>query len=268
MPLILGLDPAWTSKEPSGVVLVHSQSKSWKALAIAPSYDSFVALAEGRSVDWSARPNGGEPDAKAVIDAAARLSGGCKPDLVVGDIPLSKSPIVKRRPADDEISKAFGARWCSTHSPTLKRPGSLGQRFQSGLSEVGYPLTTSWPFPDKALIEAYPHPALLALIDSEKRVPYKVSKSKKYWPRSGIEERKQNLLKSFEGILDRLSSRISDIQLELPSAGNVPTLSFLKRYEDVLDALVCCWVGIETLAGHAVSYGDDEAVIWVPRESR
>jgi predicted RNase H-like nuclease len=42
------------------------------------------------------------------------------------------------------------------------------------------------------------------------------------------------------------------------------SLSELKRYEDALDAVVCCWVGMEYIARSARPYGDGLAAIWCP----
>lgn len=42
-------------------------------------------------------------------------------------------------------------------------------------------------------------------------------------------------------------------------------LAALKRYEDVLDALVCAWVATHYANGAATAYGDNTAAIWVPQ---
>jgi hypothetical protein len=59
-----------------------------------------------------------------------------------------------------------------------------------------------------------------------------------------------------------LESRIdTDLNLDRGIKG----LRVWKAWEDVIDAIVCCWVGVEWLAGRAKAYGDDDAAIWVPR---
>lgn len=261
--LILGIDAAWTSGQPSGIALIQGSLQKWETLAIAPSYGSFIEMAAGEEVNWGERQGGGELGHK-VLEAAAKLGGGRKPDLVVADIPLANSPVVKRRSADNAISKKYGGMLCSTHSPSVVCPGQLGHRFQNLLLQEGYPLNTSLPFTDNALIETYPHPVILKLVNALKRVPYKAGKSKKYWPDNTVAERKQLLLQKLSLILDNLNQRIGDIDLVLPEVNDVPSISFLKRYEDALDALVCCWVGMETVAGRADAHGDDDAAIWVP----
>ena len=59
---VLGIDAAWTEKEPSGVVLLEGSPGKWRCLAIAPSYDSFLTFAEGRPVYWSIKSRGAIPD--------------------------------------------------------------------------------------------------------------------------------------------------------------------------------------------------------------
>lgn len=39
----------------------------------------------------------------------------------------------------------------------------------------------------------------------------------------------------------------------------------LKAFEDMLDAVVCAWVGCCILDGRARSFGDGSSAIWVPR---
>jgi len=115
-----------------------------------------------------------------------------------------------------------------------------------------------------ALVEVYPHPALLTLLNADYRIPYKVTKSGKLWAGVSPEQRVNNLLDAFERILGGLAQRVGNIPLALPKPQAVPTLSHLKRYEDALDALVCGWVGVEYLQGRARPYGDETAAIWVP----
>jgi hypothetical protein len=60
--VVLGIDAAWTSNEPSGVALVRGTGSAWECIALAPSYASFVSMASGTAVDWMARAVPGLPD--------------------------------------------------------------------------------------------------------------------------------------------------------------------------------------------------------------
>ena len=49
--LVLGIDAAWTAHNPSGVALVQRATEGWECLALAPSYDAFLAIAIGEPID-------------------------------------------------------------------------------------------------------------------------------------------------------------------------------------------------------------------------
>jgi predicted RNase H-like nuclease len=267
MPVVLGIDAAWTAKEPSGVSLLSEQDGRWTCLAVAPSYGSFLEFAAGHAVDWT-RPRypGSSPDAKALLDASRELARS-EVDLVAVDMPVSRPPITERRAADREISRKFGGRGCSTHSPSAVRPGPISDQLTQDFSSAGYMLATSnvaYSPGQRVLIEVYPHPALLSLLDRNFRVPYKVSKSRKLWPGSSVSERVKNLLREFDLIYCALQDRFGGLGFELPAPPTVPRLSHLKRFEDALDALVCGWVGAEFTRLATRPYGDEAAAIWVP----
>ena len=73
------------------------------------------------------------------------------------------------------------------------------------------------------------------------------------------------MLDKFERIHEALLPKIDNIHVEIPGSEEVPNLSYLKRYEDAIDALICGWVGICYLKGQAIPYGDQHAAIWVPQ---
>ena len=65
---------------------------------------------------------------------------------------------------------------CAVHSPSAERPGAMADR----CAPTSPPLATpyQWRGPAAtALIECYPHVALLELLKRDYRVPYKVSRS-------------------------------------------------------------------------------------------
>lgn len=263
---VLGIDAAWTEKEPSGVALIEGSPGGWRCLAVAPSYDTFLGLAEGAAVDWSAKSKGALPDVGRLLAAAEELLGGRKLAVVTVDMPLSTEPITGRREADAAVSKAYGGRGAAVHSPSAERPGAISDRLTEDFAAAGFPLATgATPVgtPER-LVEVYPHPALITLTGASYRLPYKASRSRKYWPGSSPTERKVNLLDQFQRILSALTQEIRDIPVELPDAVSTVPTSGLKRYEDSLDALVCAWVGAKYLEGDAVPYGDGTAAIWVP----
>ena len=267
-PTILAIDAAWTATQPSGVALVQQRGSGWHCIALAPSYLSFIELVAGIVPDWSInRFSGTQPNISSLLEVAEQLTGQ-PPDLVTLDMPIARTLFSTRRPADQAVSREFSSRWCAANSPTAIRPGPLGARISETLSAGGYELATTATLVPGAFqfLEVYPHPALLSLLQRPKRVPYKVSKSRKYWPSETVPGRIRYLLGELTAIRDALGSVFDGLMLELPAPAAVRSLSALKRYEDVLDALVCAWVGAEYLAGRTVPLGNADAAIWCPRD--
>ena len=267
MSVILGIDAAWTATQPSGVALVVSDSVGWRCAAVAPSYEAFFRFAQGIPVDWNVPQfPGSAPSARKLLDAACQLAKA-PVGIIVIDMPVSTEPIVGRRAADNEISMEFGKAGCPTHSPSEKRPGLLGATFCREFAEAGYSIaTTSETCSTRGrLLEVYPHPAILALLRCRYRVPYKVSKSRRYWPGLPAARRTSRLINEFIKIYGRLPISIGSWMLSIPAPDATISLAGLKRYEDALDALVCAWVGIRYVHGAAVPYGDRTSAIWCPR---
>jgi predicted RNase H-like nuclease len=268
MTVVLGIDAAWTASEPSGVALVVTQNGTPSCLAVAPSYAEFSAQAAGGKTVWYAVGFAGcVPDIAHVL-AEARSMAGQPVGLVAIDMPVSKQSFRSRRAADDCVSKEFGSRWCSAHTPGAERPGQLGADLTAAFLQHGYGVRAvgeEWSGA-LSLIEVYPHTALLSLLSRSKRVPYKVSKSSKYWPGKTAAERISLLLQQYREILDAIEQRLGKVPLELPPEGTVGNLSRLKPYEDALDALVSAWMGLEYLAGRATALGDVHAAVWCPTD--
>ncbi len=270
MKAILEIDAAWTANNPSGVALVRGKGKKWQCLAVAPSYESFVALADDGQVNWQKKEfKGSHPDVSRLLVAAEKLAG--KPvDLVAIDMPVSRKKITSRREADDQISREFGDRNCGAHSPSPARPGTLGEDLTRAFKSSGFNLVTDIiekpSEAGKVLIEVYPHPALLSLLQADQRVQYKVSKSLSYWQEASVPKRINNLLEIYQAILEKLSERFSGLGELIRFDREITCLAHLKKYEDALDALICAWVGVEFLGGRVIPLGDDTAAIWCPAD--
>ncbi len=265
MTTILGIDAAWTATEPSGVAIVQHRESRWRCLVAAPSYSSLIEQADGRLPNWNRAGVGSPPDPARLLQATEQHAG--EPvALVTLDMPVATTPILGRRMADRKVSQTFGAQWCSAHSPGPVRPGPLGADLSRRFTEAGYPIATAaTPVgTPHQLVEVYPHPALLALLGRDRRVPYKVGKASSYWRGASIPERIERLLTEFKAILNGLAIHIDNIAIPLPVAANVRSLAALKPFEDAIDALVCCWVGCEYLTGRCLPLGDETAAVWCP----
>ncbi|QCQ98023.1 hypothetical protein [Brevundimonas sp. SGAir0440] len=81
---VLGIDAAWTLREPSGVALISKSGSRWRLLAAAPSYESFIAITGGANPSGD-RPRGSEPDLSGLLSAAARVAG-VEVDLIAVDM--------------------------------------------------------------------------------------------------------------------------------------------------------------------------------------
>lgn len=265
MKVVLGIDAAWTSEKPSGVALAVSAGSSWTLLAAAPSYERFCGIAEGGSAQ-AGRPTGSVPDMQALLDAAWTLAKA-PVDLITADIPLSRTAITGRRAADNAVSKAYGGRHCATHSPSSTRPGAISTTILRGSAAAGYPLLTT-EMKTPGLAEVYPHPALLELMLRDRRLPYKESKRRAYWPKLAPQERTGLLLNEWGKIVAAMGAEINRVHvlLKLPEAQAPGWV--LKAFEDALDAAVCVWVGIRMLEGRAQPHGDTNAAIWIPEGRR
>ena len=267
-PCVLGIDAAWTAHQPSGISLVQRTTSGWSCLAIAPSYEAFIAQASGQGWDPEQKATGSRPDPAALLQASKQLAGA-ELSCVSVDMPLATTPITRRRAADTAISSRFGPKGCAVHSPSAERPGAIADQLRAEYAALGYPLHTNGSdqaFP--ALIECYPHVALLALLKRNYRVPYKVSRSGKYWKAENLtrSERIERLLEQFQAIKDGLDEHIKGIPELIPEPSDVTTLASLKPVEDILDGLICAWIGIEHLQGRTVGLGDDSAAIWIPQQ--
>lgn len=249
---VLGIDAAWTATNPSGVALVEETDAGWVLRALTGSYADFGALA---GVEATHSANG-------LLAACVGLCGR-EPELVAVDMPLAHSPITTRREADNAISRAYGARHCSTHTPSATRPGKISDDLRAGFQAAGYTLATD-RLQLPALIEVYPHPALVELTGAARRLPYKVSKIRNYWPDLTPSARRVAVIDVWEQIVVALEAKIRGVAAALPLP--VPTASgrSLKAFEDQLDAVVCAWSGICALEGVAKPFGDADAAVWIP----
>lgn len=263
---ILAIDAAWTEKEPSAVALLQQVGEHWHCRALAPSYAQFTALAEGAAVNWVDKPVGQPPNLQHLLDTAHQLLGKQSVSLITVDMPVSKVAITGYREAERAIARAYSKHGCAAHSPSVTRPGKIGRAYTDNLEQLGFELGSAdtRAGTSRRLLEVYPHPALMKLMQADYRVEYKAGKTSRYWPDLSVAERKQKLIYIYKCVLEVLAQHISNIGLHLPDELPEKPFSFFKRYEDAIDALVCGWVGTQYLQGNAIAHGDTTGAIWVP----
>jgi predicted RNase H-like nuclease len=261
---VLGIDAAWTLTQPTGVAAAVETEAGWRLAAVEASYERFMALANGLPPS-AERPRGSRPDAAALI-VAGRTICGVPIDLVAIDMPMARHPIAGRRSSDIKVSKGYGARSAATHSPSAERPGKISDALRLAFEDAGYPLRTlnAASAPARALIEVYPHPALIEFLKAPRRLEYKAAKTRKYWPGLPLAVRHDKLREVWRRIVDALERRIEGVQAALPPLGADERGWRLKAYEDKLDAVICASVAIACLDGKASGWGDADSAIWIP----
>lgn len=264
---VLGVDPAWSIKNPSGVVLLEYSPNSKPELVRAGrSYDEFCN--DGRPV-WENRVEGSTPNFSRIIECCQE-----KVDLVALDMPLSPMGINGRREADNAISREYSKRKVSTHSPSRTRSGEVAEIIFNQLTENGFNWANEYK-KNPAFIEVYPHVAIIELFggDNEcfsERFQYKVQKRADYWPDALKEERNFKIISNLNTLRNKIASVVTGIENFVPhlEPNDAYTINCLKGYEDLLDALLSALVGCNYLDRKAVPkpLGDQTGAIWVPKK--
>lgn len=261
MKYILGVDAAWTEKEPTGVALLAiNDNDSIEVVKIARSYAEFC----NERINWDNSVTGLKPDFPGLLYYCKNNEWDI--DLIALDIPLSPERIIARRESDEQISKHYGKYGASTHSPNESRPGFISGTIFKQLSESGYEWNEN-ANGSKSFIEVYPHTAIIEIFKYQYRFPYKVQKRLKYWRDATPKQRYDNIVSNLNELRGKLISyipKLPDVLHEL-SMKEVYTINYLKGYEDVLDAIVCALTGYFYLQGKAIGYGDRTSKIWVPK---
>jgi predicted RNase H-like nuclease len=257
---VLGIDAAWTVANPSGIALLTTDTNPPRVLQASPSFEDFVRKTKPDA--WCGKYNSKASLTDVLVAAKAMGAGADMIDVIAVDMPIAQQPVRGRRYCDQLISRSFGARGCATHTPTASRPGKISDRFLHEAQEAGFSLVTAVSQrSERALLEVYPHVAVLELCNVGFRVPYKLSRRARYWPGASPGDRLKKIAESWEHIMRCLNERML-IDFAVDCTGK--PLQFWKAWEDTIDAVVCCWVGLEWLAGRTRPYGDELAAIWVP----
>jgi predicted RNase H-like nuclease len=266
---ILGIDAAWTSRNPTGVALIRVTGSVAELVAVSGSYSSFC------------QANGPSPDCRAInathvpmvrmLEIARELTAG-PISITSVDMPLSTDRIEGRRSADDEVSKAFGKYGAGTHTPSADRPGQIGLTLHQSLATEGFQLalTSSQP-PLLSLIECYPHPAIIRLLNLDRRLPYKISKARTYkeFGDLSIDTRREKIISSWKRISSAIDYEIKGTARAIDHALSTASRpKELKSVEDMLDAVICAWVGYKFAQREAEAFGGPSDAIWVPLASR
>lgn len=262
--VVLGIDAAWTEKQPSGISLLASKDgERCKILRLGDSYKNFLEKRQNLTV----KPKGSKPEINEILKSCE--VHGYSIDAIAVDMPLSNGLITGRRSCENEISKAYAAKGASVHSPTVDRPGKITLDLIQSLREQGYYLATkNNKVHRKAVLEVYPHTAIIEYLNLDYRYEYKVSKKNSYrsWKNLTKEERNRKLISNLNHLIETLGFRITNIQEYLLLLDNNAKYVgwYLKGYEDMIDSLVSSLVGMDYLFEKVTGYGGKDGTIWVP----
>jgi hypothetical protein len=70
----LGVEAAWTDRQPSGVALVQKRERGWHCVALVPSYELFMTARPGRAIDWKGGPITGSSPQPTDLHASSSAS--------------------------------------------------------------------------------------------------------------------------------------------------------------------------------------------------
>lgn len=113
MPVVLGIDAAWTSTGSSGVALLKIREDECKVVRVSDHYAQFTDEVFVPGI-------GGPLDATRLLTVAQQYAGA-PVDLVAIDMPMSTVAITGSRAADREVARAFGSLQASPYTPTAAR---------------------------------------------------------------------------------------------------------------------------------------------------
>ena len=217
----VGLDLAWSPRNPSGGVVLGWEGERARPLA------------------WQEALG---PDEE--ITAFIRDGLAAEPGLIAIDAPLLVPNETGTRPCDLALSQAYRQKEAGALPANRRRlgPRPRGEELVHRLSDLGFTLSPRVPprQPVRQVIEVYPHPAAVELFGLKKTLKYKARKGRSLETRRRELSRYRQLLASLRAHkpplgADKLLRRIEVAALR----GGA-----LKRAEDLLDALFCAYIAL------------------------
>lgn len=218
----VGLDLAWSSRNPSGAVaLIRAEGASWTPAG------------------WSADLQSDEEIVAFITEAV-----GEGPGLVAIDAPLVVPNEAGTRPCDLALSRVYRKAEAGALPANRRRLGPVvrGEEIVRKLGHHGFVHSphVERRRPVRQVVEVYPHPAMVELFGLTKTLKYKARKG------CSLENRRQELARYIE-LLRSLAKRDPPLQAkELLSGISVSGLrgGTLKRVEDLLDACFCAYIAL------------------------
>jgi predicted RNase H-like nuclease len=217
----IGLDLAWSARNLTGAAVIDGDATAGRLLA--------TTLLD---------------DDEAIVAFVAQYAGDA-PALVTIDAPLVVPNATGRRPAEAAIARAFARYHAGAHPANrsrLARNGVVrGELLVERLAALGFvhraEVTALEPV--RQVLEVFPHPALVALFDLDRIIPYKARPHRSHAQRITAFRQLQAHLRSLASAEPALldAAALLDDPLEFAVQAR------LKDYEDRLDGLICAYIG-------------------------
>ena len=237
--MIAGVDLAWMGgRNPTAIAVGRYESA---AVSLITVVENLV----------------GTPSVILALDSVEELHG------VAIDGPLVITNATGQRRCENSVSSKYGSRKASCHTSNLIRfPDAAGTRVAAHLTGKGFQHLAATD--RRWQIECYPHPALIEMFGLPERLRYK--KGGVALKRSGQVELGHFILKLERSpVLPLIIPHVYQSHFDGDNI-NVMRGRELKHNEDVLDAIICMYIG--ALYQHGVRervHGSaDAGYIYVP----
>lgn len=214
----IGLDLAWSPRNNSAAVALESND----------DHAAWIAYRD-------------QLGNNAEVLAFLHESAGNGPALIAIDAPLIVPNAEGARPVDRQITRLFGRYGAGCYPAYRNRPGSCtrGEEIVAALAQWGF---IQDPYiqqraATRSVFEVYPHPAMLALFHLERTIPYKARPSRSPASRRSALARLRDSIASLERGEPAMCSPSEVMDRDLNELHGMAH----KRYEDLLDAVVCAY---------------------------
>lgn len=217
----VGIDLAWSERNTSAISIIKANGN------------------RGVLINWISKIKTNEEILNWVLE---RIKN--EPAVISIDAPLIVKNLKGRREADALVTKLFRKYHAGAHPTNIERlekfGGLRGESLTKLFEEKGY--SNNPYFKPKsevrAVIEVFPHPAIVVFFNLKKTLKYKAKKG-----------RKQDFLlaefRKYQKDIKTLESKEPALKLPKEIFVDISKLKRkeLKEYEDLLDSIICAYIG-------------------------
>jgi len=227
MPRFIGIDLAWSGKNPTGLAALDTDPTGQVATLLEPPTQTILT--------------------DAPIVAFVEQAAGDDPTVIVAiDAPLAVPNFTGRRPAEARLSAAFQRFHAGAHPANRQRLGSYnggevrGEVIVQALEGMGirHSPVIAPRQPTRQVIEVYPHPAMIVLFNLDRVLKYKRR-------REGRREEFKKYQNYLRGLQTASPALIIPASFDLLGEQHLDRRGkSLKAYEDQLDGIFCAYIGL------------------------